>query len=199
MDCIIGANLSQAALRPSTTRPDTSTNSEARSELVSLASRSDAELERCGWVPYTMGEAPEAGGMTPSETSKVQGARCTTWCFDIGDHILNSVTASRRSMMLASAIRLGLGVFATLLVWLSIGLQAVFLQPLKVTVTEPVCGTGLLVFLLAVALCWGVTLLALLFDCVQMHRGKLSRSLGWLRTLPAAVAVLLTPAVLFLS
>jgi hypothetical protein len=54
-------------------------------------------------------------------------------------------------------------------------------------------------FLLAFAFFWGVTLFALLFDCVQMYRGKLSRPSGWLRTLPAAVAVLLTPAVLFLG
>jgi hypothetical protein len=115
------------------------------------------------------------------------------------EHILNSVTASQGSMKLASAIRFGLGVVATLLVWLAMGLQAVFLQPLKVTVTEPVCGTGLFMFLLAFAFFWGVTLLVLLFDCVQMYRGNLSRPFGWLRTMPAAVTVLLTPAVLFLG
>ena len=54
-------------------------------------------------------------------------------------------------------------------------------------------------FLLWCGLFWGVTLLVLLFDGVRMYRGKLPRPFGWLRTLPTAVAVFLTPAVLFLG
>ena len=100
---------------------------------------------------------------------------------------------------LAPGIRRGLGVVATLVVWLAVGLQAVFLPPLKSTFTEPICGTGVFMFLLWCGFFWGVAVLALLFDGVQMYRGKLSRPFGWLRTLPAAAAVFVAPAVLFLG
>jgi hypothetical protein len=82
------------------------------------------------------------------------------------------------------------------LVWISVGLQLVFLQPLKST--EIAHGMALFVFLVWVGFFWGVTFSVLLFDCVQVYRGKLPRPFLWLRTSPSAAAVLLTPAVLFL-
>ena len=61
------------------------------------------------------------------------------------------------------------------------------------------CGTGAFALLITTGLFWSATLAVLLFDGVQMYRGTLARPLQWLRTLPAAVAVILTLAVLLLS
>jgi hypothetical protein len=97
-----------------------------------------------------------------------------------------------------SAARLGLGVTATLVVWIAVLLQLVFLQPLKDRGME-LCGTGAAIFTVWLAACWGLTLLVLLYDSIQMYRGRLARPFRWLRTLPAAVAVMLTPAVFSLT
>jgi hypothetical protein len=101
-------------------------------------------------------------------------------------------------MTFSSAIRLGLEVTATLVVWIGAFLQLLFVQPLADKGME-LCGTGAAIFTVALATCWGLTLLVLLYDCIQMHRRRLPRPIRWLRTLPAAVAVILTPAVLFLA
>ena len=108
--------------------------------------------------------------------------------------VLRRTPNARRPKTLASALRLALGLLAAVVVWMCAGLQVVFAQPLRAT--EPVCGTGLFMFLLITVFCWGVTSFVLSIDCVRMYRGSLSSVFGWVRTLPAAVAVLLTPALL---
>ena len=152
-------------------------------------------LEPSGGVPHGLATA---GGVKISETGQAR-ERSVTWCFHTKRGSLNAVTNARGSRKLASGRRLGLGVVATFLVRFSVGLQAVFLRPLKATVAEPMCGTGVFMFLLGCAFLWGVALIARLFDCVQLHRGGLSWRFGWLRTLPAVVAVLATPVVPFLG
>ena len=97
-----------------------------------------------------------------------------------------------------SAARVGLDVTATLVVWIAAFLQFEFLQPLTDRGME-LCGTGAAIFTISLAACWGLTLLVLLYDGIQMYRGRLARPIRWLRTLPAAVAVMLTPAVLFVA
>jgi hypothetical protein len=101
-------------------------------------------------------------------------------------------------MTLGSAVRLGLEVTVTLVVWIATFLQFEFLQPLTDRDME-LCGTGAAIFTVWLAACWVLTLLVLLYDCIQMYRGRLARPIRWLRTLPAAVAVVLAPAALFLA
>lgn len=74
--------------------------------------------------------------------------------------------------------------------------QFVILRGLSDSSVE-ICGTGAAMLTFTFAAFWGMPLVMLLYDAVQSYRGKLPRPIKWLRTLPAATAVLLTPMLLF--
>ena len=92
----------------------------------------------------------------------------------------------------SNPVRLAASVVATVLVWLSIVLQLEFVQ----TPRDGLCGMGTFVFLAGASVLWGVTLATAIFDGIQMSRGRLAPPMLWLRTLPAATAVFVTPATL---
>ena len=109
------------------------------------------------------------------------------------------VTAAEALSMFRTVARVSFEVCATLIVWICVFWQFVIV---RAEISEPateLCGAGAAVFSIALLALWGMPLLFLAYDAVQSYRRRLPASIRWLRTLPAATATMLTPAILYLT
>lgn len=103
------------------------------------------------------------------------------------------MTVSQTLSALRTAGGVAFDVASTGIVWICVLLEVEFIS-LQSELPPERCGQLELSFLLFLSFLIGVVLLILVHDGIQSYRGRLSGLMKWLRTLPAAVAMLIAVA-----